>query len=328
MNNNLSSLSTALADAVSAASQSVLRVLHPRFPGTAVVFDDQGLVLTEARRARSRDGVLHLGLPDGSTAEASLVGRDPATDLSLWKTAAEGLVAPNWREATELRVGELALVMGRPGASIQAALGMVARVGGAWRSPLGAPVEHYIEVDASLPPGFAGGPLVHADGGFLGLNSRRIVHGGTTIPSATLKRVVAELVAHGAVHTAWLGVGVQPVSLPAEVAGQLGRERGVLLSSVEADSPAAQGGLLVGDILVSLDGEVIDSLDALVLALHGGRAGKEVPVGVVRGGVHAERSLTLGRTEDTVQERGGCGHHGHGHRRGGPHGRRGRRSAP
>lgn len=336
-NNSIISLSTALADAVAAASASVLRVLHPRFPGTAVLWDDAGHVITEARRARSRDGRLRLELPDGSPAGATLVGRDPATDVSVWKLEGEalpaGLVAPDWASTTDpVRVGELVLVLGRPGPGARATLGLVSQVGGAWRSPLGAPVDRFIDVDGSLPRGFAGGPLVAADGRFLGLNSRRVVHGGTTIPAATLRRVVAELVEHGAVHTAWLGVGVQGVALPEAVATELGRERGVLLSAVEAEGPAAAAGLLVGDILVSLDGDALSSLDDLVLALHGGRAGEEVEVGLVRGGELRQVAVTLGRVESTVQERGGCGHGGHGHHgrhggrgRGGP-GRRGRGS--
>ncbi len=321
---NIMSLSTALADAVAAASPGVLRVLHSRFPGTAVVWDDQGHILTEARRARSRDGLLRFQLPDGTEAEATLVGRDPATDLSLWKTEAEGLVVPPWDTGgVSPRVGELVIVLGRPGSGVRATLGMVSHAGGPWRSPLGARVDSLIEVDAALPPGFAGGPLVAADGRFLGLNSRRVVHGGTTIPAATIGRVVAELLEHGAVHTAWLGVGVQGVDLPEAIAKELGRSRGLLLSAVEDGGPAAAAGLLVGDILVSLDGEELEALDTLVLALHGGRAGQEVAVKLVRGGQLQELGVTLGKVENTVQERGGCGHRHHGHRGPGP-GRRGR----
>lgn len=334
-NDTITSLSTALADAVAAASASVLRVLHPRFPGTAVLWDDAGHVITEARRARSRDGRLRLELPDGSPAEATLLGRDPATDVSLWKLEAEalpaGLVVPDWADGADgPRVGELVLVLGRPGPGARATLGMVSQVAGAWRSPLGAPIDRFIDVDGSLPMGFAGGPLVAADGRFLGLNSRRVVHGGTTIPAATLRRVVSELAEHGAVHTAWLGVGVQGAALPEAVAAELGRERGVLLSAVEADSPAAKGGLLVGDILVSLDGEPLATLDDLVLALHGGRADAEVAIGLVRGGELRQVAVTLGRVESSVQERGGCGHRSHGHGGHGGHshrhGRRGRGS--
>jgi S1-C subfamily serine protease len=145
-------------------------------------------------------------------------------------------------------------------------------------------------------PGFSGGPMVDSSGRFLGINSSALVRGGTTItiPAATVSRVVETLLAHGHVRRGYLGVGSQPSRLPAAIASQLGQETGLLLVSVEPNSPAERGKLFMGDTIVSLDGQPVRHLDDLFAVLSGDRVGTAVPVKFLRGGQVQELSVTLG----------------------------------
>lgn len=329
LNNELNAFSEQLADVVGALAPSVVRILHPRFPGTGIVWSAEGHILTTARRAR-RGGPIQVSINGGDAQEAVLIGRDPGSDLALWKVDAEGLSpAPFDDDSRAPRVGEIVLTLGRPGPSVGAAFGLLSGVGAAWRSPLGAAIDRYLNVDGSLPPGFAGGALVRSSGAVLGLNSRHLSHGGTTVPASTIRRVVAELLEHGEVKRPWLGVGVQQVALPSDVASGLERSRGVLVTALEADSPAAAAGLLVGDTLVALGQDPVSSPDELLLALARAGAGAGVRVHLVRGGKLELLDLEVG--ERTVEERRGPrgrkgGGHGRGpwHRHGGE-GHRGRR---
>jgi S1-C subfamily serine protease len=145
-------------------------------------------------------------------------------------------------------------------------------------------------------PGFSGGPLVDSSGKFLGINSSALLRGGTTItiPTATVKRVVATLLAHGQVRRGYLGVGAQPTRLPGAIASQLGQETGLLLVSVEPNSPAEQGKLFMGDTIVSLAGKPVRHLDDLFATLSGDRVGTAVPVKFLRGGQTQELLVTIG----------------------------------
>ena len=134
-------------------------------------------------------------------------------------------------------------------------------------------------------PGFSGGPLVDAQGRFVGLNSSALVHGvSIAVPVPTLNRVVRELRDHGRVRRAYLGVGAQPTRLPDAVAKELGQETGLLLVSVEQGSAAEQGGLFLGDALVSLGGAPVRHMDDLLNGLDGEHIGKPLTVRILRGG--------------------------------------------
>jgi len=295
MSTDFASISKAAASVVSQAGQSVVRVdARRRHPASGIVWSADGLILT-AHHVVRRDDELKVGLADGRELAATLVGRDPSTDLALLRVDASGLVAVQWRDEASLGVGELVLALGRPGQNVQASLGVISALGGAWRSMGGGKVSHYIRPDLVMYPGFSGGPLVDGEAKVIGLATSALTReGGIALSAATVQPVVETLLAHGRMRRGYLGVGVQPAKLPASVAASLERETGVLLNSIEADSPAATAGLLVGDILVALDGETVERPEDLTLLLQGSQVGQTVSAQIVRGGALTEISVTVG----------------------------------
>lgn len=296
MSETLQNLSNAMASLVEAAGPSIVRVeARNRVPASGVVWSSDGVIIT-AHHVVERDDNIKIGLADGSTVNATLVGRDPNTDLAILKAEASGLTAATWVDAADLRVGHLMLALGRPGKTVQATLGIVSALGSAWRTPAGGEVDHYLQTDVVMYPGFSGGPLLDASGRVAGINSSALVRGvSVAIPSATIKKAVETIQAHGRMPRGYLGVGIQPVRLPDAIQQQLSQETGLMLMSVEANSPAAQAGLLQGDVLVKLDGQAVRHVDELQALLSGDRVGKSVSAGVVRGGQVQHVNVVIGQ---------------------------------
>jgi S1-C subfamily serine protease len=291
----LPNLSEALAATVEAAGAGVVRVeARRRLPASGIVWSPDGVIIT-AHHVVEWDENISVGLPDGQTVPGTLVGRDPTTDLAVLRAQATGLTPPAWAEPDDLRVGHLVLALGRPGRTVQATLGIVSALGESWRTPAGGRLDRYLQTDVVMYPGFSGGPLVDAAGGVLGLNTSALLRGiSLAVPTLTLRRVVETLLAHGRVRRGYLGVGAQSVRLPAALGERLGQETGVLLVSVESGSPAEQGGLLLGDTIVTLDGQPVRHMDDLLALLSSDRVGAAVPVRVVRGGQVQELTVTIG----------------------------------
>jgi S1-C subfamily serine protease len=291
----LRNLSDALAATVEATGPAVVRVeARRRLPASGIVWSADGIIVT-THHVVQRDEKIGVGLPDGKTVQATLVGRDPTTDLAVLRAQTEGLTPATMISGANLQVGHLVLALGRPGRSIQATLGIVSALGDSWRTPAGGRLDRYLQTDVVMYPGFSGGPLVDAAGQVLGLNTSALLRGiSLTVPAPTLRQVVETLLAHGRVRRGYLGVGAQPVRLPAALKQQLGQETGVLLVSVESGSPAEQGGLLLGDTIVSLDGQPVRHMDDLLALLSGDQVGAAVPVRIVRGGQVQELTVVIG----------------------------------
>lgn len=288
----LAALSEAMADAVEQVGRSLVRVDgRQRQSASGVVFE-ANLVVT-ADHVVERDEELTIGTPDGQTLAAELVGRDPTRDLAVLRVA--GLSLPPAAVAQTVRVGQLALAVGRPfGDGPMASLGIVSEIGGPVRGR-GTVLERYIRTDAIPYPGFSGGPLAGAGGEVLGILTTGLARGVTLAIPATLAWGVADSLAkHGHIKQGYLGISSQPVRLPeAQRAGRAQRS-GLLLVSVEPDSPAARSGLLLGDVLLSLDGETIADTSDLQLLLTGDRVGHTVPAEVLRGGAVQTIQLQIG----------------------------------
>ena len=291
----LQNLSDALAATVEATGPCVVRVeARRRLPASGIVWSLDGLIVT-AHHVVERSDKIGVGLPDGQTVPATLVGRDPTTDLAVLRAQTEGLTPTAWGDPDDLHVGHLVLALGRPGRSAQATLGIVSALGDSWRTPAGGRFDRYLQTDVVMYPGFSGGPLVDAAGQVLGLNTSALLRGiSLTVPVPTLRRVIETLLAHGRVRRGYLGVGAQPVRLPAALGQQLGQETGLLLASVEPGSPAEKGGLLLGDAVVSLDGQPVRHMDDLLALLSEDRVGAKVPVRFVRGGQVQELTVSIG----------------------------------
>jgi S1-C subfamily serine protease len=209
MADTLVNLSNELASTVEAAGPGVVRVeARPRLPATGIIWSAEGIIVT-AHHVVERDDNIRIGLANGETVEATLVGRDPTTDLAVLRAQTDGLTPPAWAEVDALKVGHLVLALGRPGRTVLATLGIVSALGESWRTPTGGRLDHYLQPDVAMYPGFSGGPLMDVEGSFVGLNTTALRRGtpvSITVP--TLRRVVETLLAHGKVQRGYLGVAV------------------------------------------------------------------------------------------------------------------------
>jgi S1-C subfamily serine protease len=280
----LEELSQALASAVAAAGPSVARVQAGcRRAGSGIVYRDDGLILTASHVLRDEDEAT-VGLDSGIELAAQVVGRDPGTDLALLRTDAKGLTPLRFVEPDGLAVGHFALALGRPGRSVRASLRIIGVLGPEVRTPGGGRLERYVETDRALPHGFAGGPLVDASGAGIGLDTDGLVaRADLAVPSPTLRRVVDELLTHGRVRRGYLGVAVQRVVLPSELRESVGRRSGALVLAVEKDGPAKEAGVMMGDVIVAVDGAPIEGARDLADALRD-KIGVAVTVKLVRAG--------------------------------------------
>ena len=288
----LKDLSNDIAALVEKASKSVVRVDARRGrAGTGIVWDT-GLVLTANHVVEQEDDIQVVA--DDKSAKATLVGRDPATDLALLKV--EGLSAPAMPrgKVDELRPGQIVLAIGRPG-SLKATFGTISAVSSSWRGWRGSEIEHLIQTNAPLYPGFSGGPLVDVDGRAIGMNSWVFGRGdGRAIAMDVAERVIASLKADGRIRRPYLGIGTQEVALPEPVKAKAKQDSGLLIVAVEPQSPADKAGLMQGDTLVALNGTTTSSLEDLYTGLRKAKVGATQTVRVVRAGELKELEVTVG----------------------------------
>lgn len=291
----LQELSDALAAAVERAGQSIVRVNARRRQAASGIAWADGVVLT-ADHVIERDEDITVTLPDGSSVAAAVAGRDPGSDLAVLR-AQTGLAAAT--RADGAKVGHLVLALGRgTETGLTAAMGVISAVGGPWQSGRGTTVEGYIRADVTMYPGFSGGPLVDVDGRVIGLNSSGIGRmGGLTIPAAAAEKIVAPLLTHGKLKRAFLGLTSQPVPLSASLKEAAGQESGLLVARVASGTPAEQGGVLIGDIIIGLGGNPVRDTDELQRVLSPDRVGQATPLRIIRGGEIREISVTVGERE-------------------------------
>lgn len=294
----LQGLSDDLAAAVEKAGQSIVRVEgRRRQSASGIVWSADGLIVT-AHHVVERDEAIQIGLPNGETVSATLVGRDPTTDVAVLKTSASGLTPAEWVDVSAVKVGHLVLALGRPEGSMQATLGVISALGEEWRTHAGGRIDTYVQTDVVMYPGFSGGPLVSAGGALIGMNSSALSRGvSLTLPAATIKRVADTLATHGRIKRGFLGVSAQPVRLPANIADSASQETGLMLVAVEPGSPADKGGLVLGDVIINMAGQPIRHMDDLMSLLSGDRVGTAVPVRVVRGGQVQDSTVTVGERD-------------------------------
>jgi S1-C subfamily serine protease len=293
------SLSTDLAELVGQTAPAVLRVDgRRRLAGSGVVWPEGGVVVT-AHHLLERDRDLHVGLHDGSNLAAELIGRDPTTDLAVLKPDGQLDSSVGWDGGDALQVGHMVMALGRPRQEVQATLGIVSALGEPWRTPIGGRVDRYLQTDVVMYPGFSGGPLIGADGTVLGINTSALLRGvSLTLPAETVHRVVGQLLEHGSVRRGYLGVAAQPVELPEPIAVELGQGTGLLLVTVEPDSPAEAAGLALGDTIVAAGGEPTQRLRDLLSAIEADQIGKELELSVLRAGELVVRTAVVGERTD------------------------------
>jgi len=289
-------LSDSLADEVAAMSPRVaaLTLRHGRHL-TATVWKDDLIVASEQALPRRDSFPVRL---QGGEAEATLIGRDDASNIALLRlSTGTGLDAP---AAGALRTGGLALALGaRPDATPTACLGVVNAVGPAWRSQRGGKIDAYIKLDLGMAAFEEGGPAFDGQGGIAGMTTFGPRGQVLVIPHATIERVVPALLSGGPARRGWLGAALQPVAVP-EI-GDVPAGRGFMVMSVVEGGPAEAAGLTPGDIIVAVDGKPAGRLEGLIAELDADSIGRTLSLSVVRvlkGGVEAV-SLTLGEHPGT-----------------------------
>ncbi len=291
----LAALSEGMADAVENVATSVVRVNgRRRRSGSGVVFA-QNMVLT-ASHVLEREEDLSIETADGRTLTARFAGRDHSTDLAVLNV--EGLdIEPATPAEGDARVGQISLAVGSHsrGEGPRATLGVVSAVGGPIRTRRGPRLERYIQTDATPYPGFSGGPLIDVRGNVLGILVSGWGRGATfAIPADIAWHAAGTLSEQGSIKRGYLGILSQPVRLPDRDRLGLAQRSGLLVVGVEEGSPAGRGGLMVGDILATLDGQPVEDTDDLLVLLAGERVGRPVPVKLVRGGELTEIEITVG----------------------------------
>ena len=298
-NSILRGLSDEMAGAVERAGQSLARVEARRSnPASGIVWSADGFIVT-AHHVIERPDTIQVALADGRELAATLVGRDPGSDLAVLRVEASDLTPAPRDDGNTARVGHLALAVARPH-GLAATIGVVSTVGGPWRTWRGGQIEQLIQTDAPFHPGFSGGGLIDASGNLLGVISSQLGRGlNLAVPTALAEGIVATLTKHGQVRRGYLGVGMQPVALPASLRERLGmgQETGLLVVTVEPNGPADQGGLLLGDIIIGLAGQAVGGIDELQARLSGDRIGQATPTRIIRGGAIEERSISIGERQ-------------------------------
>jgi S1-C subfamily serine protease len=289
----LLSLSNELAGAVERIAPSIVAVnARRRLPSTGIHWRP-GFVVTAEHTVRAEDG-LTVETPDGRSHPATLIGRDAGTDLAVLKTSdLDGPPAPRGDDGA-LRVGHMVLALGY---GPRASWGVISALGPRWRTWRGGEIDRLVRLDLVLYPGFSGGPLVDAAGHVVGVNTSALARDSRlAVPVTTVGRVVDELLRQGHVSRGYLGIGMQPVRLPDGLRAALGLpgDGGLIVVTVEPDGPAARAGLLLGDVLVALDGVPTADLDDVQGRLGGDRIGTTVTALVVRAGARAEVRVTVG----------------------------------
>lgn len=293
--NTLRSISNQMADAVEHISPAIVLVNgRQRQPASGIVYAND-LVLT-ADHVLEREEDITIQTHDQRTLPAQFVGRDLTSDLAVMRVA-DLNIQPTSLASTEARVGQLILTVGRSNSEgPMASVGIVSAVGGPLRTGRGGSLERYIRTDATPYPGFSGGPLIDLDGSVIGILTTGLVNNiALAIPANIAKGIADTLATQGYIKRGYLGISSQLVHVPAAQRAGREQENGLLIVKVEENSPAQRGSIMIGDILVSLDGHVVKDSEDLQIVLAGDRVGKTIPVEVIRGNSVQTLQVTVGQ---------------------------------
>lgn len=260
----------------------------PHATGSGFIFTPDGYVLTNSHVVHGA-GRIDVTLNDGRRMRAEPVGDDPDTDLAVIRIGGNDLIAAKLGDSQRIRVGQLAIAIGNPfGFQYSVTAGVVSALGRSLRSQSGRLIDNVVQTDAALNPGNSGGPLVSSRAEVIGVNTATILPAQGlcfAIAINTAKLVAAQLMRHGRVERAWIGMAGQDVPLPRRLVRfhSLPTHSGVMAASVEAGSPAERAGVMRNDVIVAFGGSPVAGIDDLQRMLTGDRVGKPSQLTVIRG---------------------------------------------
>ena len=297
MSEELMELSNSLAKLTETTAKSVVAVHTGARGSSSGVVWREGLIVT-AEHALQRDEEIQVTLPSGSVASASLVGRDLSTDLAVLKCPEAGAPSIKLGNATSAKPGNLLMVVGQTRVSGPvAALGVVSLAVAERRTWTGGLLAPYLRLDVGLQPTAVGGAVIDASGRVLGIATPRFARFGViAVPSNTVDRVSETLLKKGRIPRGYLGVALQPVRLPEQLRESLKHpeKTAAMILEVEAGGPAHKAGIVIGDILVSLEGEPVARPENIQRFLQAENIGKILKARLVRGGTVKEAAISVG----------------------------------
>jgi S1-C subfamily serine protease len=290
----LDAYSTAVITAVERVSPAVVKIDVDKVgrgregSGSGFVFTPDGLVMTNSHVVHGA-GSIRLTFADGQRATATLVGDDPDSDTAVLRADVAALFPAVLGKSRNLKVGQLAIAVGNPyGFQFTVTAGVVSALGRSMRAASGRMMDEIIQTDAALNPGNSGGPLVNSQGEVVGINTATILPAQGlcfAIGIDTAKFVASQLLQHGRVRRSWIGIAGQNVPLPRRLVYEykLTNDTAVLVNEVYPESPAAQAGLVSGDIIVAFGATATGGIDGLHRLLTVEAANRPTTLTILRG---------------------------------------------
>ncbi|MCZ6732239.1 MAG: trypsin-like peptidase domain-containing protein [Gammaproteobacteria bacterium] len=260
--------------------------------GSGVIMSDSGYILTNHHLIEGADEI-QVSLRDGRTASASVIGKDPETDLAVLKLDLENLPAITVGQSEGLRIGDVVLAIGNPfGFGQTVTMGIVSATG---RTKLGINTfENFIQTDAAINPGNSGGALIDANGNLVGINTAIYSRSGGSqgigfaIPVSLAQNVLQDIIEHGRALRGWLGIEARAIT--PELARSLGLldTRGVLVVGILRDGPAHQAGLQPGDVILTIDDKTIAEAADALLAISSRKPGSRIKLHITRNDIELD----------------------------------------
>jgi S1-C subfamily serine protease len=300
----LDAYSQAVVGAVELVGPSVVTVeighgeaRRPHGQGSGFVVAPDGLIVTNSHVVHQAKAI-HVSLSDGRRLPAELIGEDPDTDLAVVRALESGLAALRLGDSHAIKVGQLVIAIGNPlGFSATVTAGVVSALGRSLRSRSGRLMDDIIQTDAALNPGNSGGPLVNSRGEVIGVNTA-VISGAQglcfAIAANTVQFVIGRLIRDGRIRRSYVGVAGQNAPIVRQIVRFYGlaSDTGILVATIEPDSPAAKSQLREGDVIIALDGHHVSGIDQLHRLLTEERIGKGTALTVIRRTEKLEISVT------------------------------------
>lgn len=302
----MDSYSTTIIDAVEKVKTAVVKIeLYkkdknkevPVGTGSGFLFSSDGFLFTNSHVVHNAE-IIKVKLYDGSGRSATLIGEDPDTDLAILKISEADFTPAKLGDAEILKIGQLVIAIGNPlGFQHTVTAGVVSALGRTLEGQTGRMMDSMIQTDAALNPGNSGGPLINTDGEVVGVNTATI-RGAQglcfAISITTAKEIANQLIRFGKVKRAYLGVVMQQIDLVPKLRAihQLPNKQALFISAVADGSPAQKAGILSGDIILSLNNQMVETSDALFKMLTEDKIGQFQYIGILRNNYKTEFRIT------------------------------------